>query len=60
LQEQLVRIKNPDRINRFKIIMKAASSDQKPVMNFLTGLHRNKTDPMNQLLEQRWFTCIIH
>lgn len=34
LQEQLTRIKNPDRINRFKIIMKAASSDKRFGTNF--------------------------
>lgn len=38
LQEQLLRIKNPDRINRFKIIMKAASSDQKTRDEFFNGL----------------------
>nr|WP_315034799.1 M1 family aminopeptidase [uncultured Chryseobacterium sp.] len=38
LQEQLTRIKNPDRVNRFKIIMKAASSDQKIRDDFFNGL----------------------
>ncbi|MCS4304134.1 M1 family aminopeptidase [Chryseobacterium sp. BIGb0232] len=38
LQEQLTRIKNPDRINRFKIIMQAASSDQKIRDDFFNGL----------------------
>ncbi|MFZ4928076.1 M1 family metallopeptidase [Chryseobacterium sp. Mn2064] len=38
LQEQLTRIKNPDRINRFKIIMKAASSDQQIRDEFFKGL----------------------
>lgn len=38
LQEQLTRIKNPDRINRFKIIMKAVSSDQKIRDDFFNGL----------------------
>lgn len=38
LQEQLTRIKNPDRVNRFKIIMKAASSDQKIRDDFFKGL----------------------
>lgn len=38
LQEQLVRIKNPDRFNRFKIIMKAASSDQNTRDEFFNGL----------------------
>lgn len=38
LQEQLTRIKNPDRINRFKIIMKAASSDKKIRDEFFNSL----------------------
>ena len=38
LQEQLTRIKNPDRVNRFKIIMQAVSSDQKIRDNFFNGL----------------------
>ncbi|MCL8537750.1 M1 family aminopeptidase [Chryseobacterium gallinarum] len=38
LQEQLTRIKNPDRVNRFKIIMQAASSDQKVRDEFFYGL----------------------
>lgn len=38
LQEQLTRIKNPDRINRFKIIMQAVSSDQKVRDDFFNGL----------------------
>lgn len=38
LQEQLTRIKNPDRVNRFKIIMKSASSDQKIRDDFFNGL----------------------
>ncbi|HCM35672.1 M1 family aminopeptidase [Chryseobacterium sp.] len=38
LQEQLARIKNPDRVNRFKIIMKAASSDQRVRDDFFNGL----------------------
>ncbi|ROI04989.1 aminopeptidase [Chryseobacterium sp. G0240] len=38
LQEQLTRIKNPDRVNRFKIIMKAASSDQKVRDDFFNNL----------------------
>lgn len=38
LQEQLTRIKNQDRINRFKIIMQAASSDQKVRDDFFNGL----------------------
>lgn len=38
LQEQLTRIKNPDRINRFKIIMKAASSDKNIRDEFVNGL----------------------
>lgn len=38
LHEQLTRIKNPDRINRFKIIMQAASSDQKIRDDFFNGL----------------------
>lgn len=38
LQEQLTRIKNPDRINRFKIIMKAASSDKNIRDEFFNGL----------------------
>ncbi|QIY90248.1 M1 family metallopeptidase [Chryseobacterium gallinarum] len=38
LQEQLTRIKNPDRVNRFKIIMQAASSDQKIRDEFFNGL----------------------
>ncbi|AKK73949.1 aminopeptidase [Chryseobacterium gallinarum] len=38
LQEQLTRIKNPDRVNRFKIIMQAASSDQKVRDEFFNGL----------------------
>lgn len=42
LQEQLTRIKNPDRINRFKIIMKAASSDQKTRDDFFNSLIEKK------------------
>ncbi|MBK1896089.1 M1 family metallopeptidase [Chryseobacterium paridis] len=42
LQEQLARIKNPDRINRFKIIMKAASSDKKIRDDFFNGLSEKK------------------
>ncbi|WP_336687391.1 M1 family aminopeptidase [Chryseobacterium bernardetii] len=38
LQEQLTRIKNQDRVNRFKIIMQAASSDQKVRDDFFNGL----------------------
>ncbi|AZB07702.1 aminopeptidase [Chryseobacterium sp. G0162] len=38
LQEQLGRIKNPDRVNRFKIIMQAASSEQKVRDDFFNGL----------------------
>lgn len=38
LQEQLTRIKNPDRINRFKIIMKVASSDKKIRDEFFNSL----------------------
>ncbi|WP_312306088.1 M1 family aminopeptidase [Chryseobacterium sp.] len=38
LQKQLDRITNTDRINRFKIIMKAASSDQKTRDEFFNGL----------------------
>ncbi|HFK5511053.1 TPA: M1 family metallopeptidase [Elizabethkingia anophelis] len=38
LQEQLTRTKNPDRINRFKIIMKAASSDKKIRDEFFNSL----------------------
>lgn len=38
LQEQLTRIKNPDRVARFKIIMQAASSDQKIRDDFFNGL----------------------
>ncbi len=38
LQEQLTRIKNPDRVTRFKIIMQAASSDQKIRDDFFNGL----------------------
>ncbi|MYY26294.1 M1 family metallopeptidase [Elizabethkingia anophelis] len=38
LQEQLTRIKNPDRINRFKIIMKAASSYKKIRDEFFNSL----------------------
>ncbi|AZA83246.1 aminopeptidase [Chryseobacterium lactis] len=38
LQEQLARIKNQDRVNRFKIIMKAASSDQKIRDDFFNSL----------------------
>lgn len=38
LQEQLTRIKNPDRINRFKIIMKAASSDKQIRDEFFNSL----------------------
>lgn len=38
LQEQLTRIKNPDRINRFKIIMKAASSDRQIRDEFFNSL----------------------
>ncbi|MFP3834475.1 M1 family metallopeptidase [Chryseobacterium sp. SIMBA_028] len=38
LQEQLTRIKNPDRVNRFKIIMKGASSDPKVRDDFFNGL----------------------
>lgn len=38
LQEQLARIKNPDRINRFKIIMQAASSDKHVRDAFFNGL----------------------
>lgn len=49
LQEQLTRIKNPDRINRFKIIMKAASSDKKIRDEFLIVLQKGKTDPTNRL-----------
>ncbi|MDQ1803012.1 M1 family aminopeptidase [Chryseobacterium sp. CKR4-1] len=46
LQEQLARIKNPDRINRFKIIMKAASSDQKIRDDFFKSLSekQNRTN----------------
>ncbi|WP_430827571.1 M1 family aminopeptidase [Chryseobacterium indologenes] len=42
LQEQLARIKNPDRINRFKIIMQAASSDQKVRNDFFNGLEQKQ------------------
>lgn len=38
LQEQLTRIKNPDRVTRFKIIMQATSSDQKIRDDFFNGL----------------------
>ncbi len=38
MQEQLTRIKNQDRVNRFKIIMQAASSDQKVRDDFFNGL----------------------
>ncbi|MDV2448672.1 aminopeptidase [Elizabethkingia anophelis] len=38
LQEQLTRIKNPDRINRFKIIMKADSSVKKIRDEFFNSL----------------------
>jgi aminopeptidase N len=46
LQEQLVRIKNPDRINRFKIIMKGASSDKKIRDDFFNDLlqKQNRTN----------------
>lgn len=46
LQEQLARIKNPDRINRFKIIMKAASSDRKTRDDFFKSLSekQNRTN----------------
>ncbi|MGU3374817.1 M1 family aminopeptidase [Chryseobacterium sp. M5A1_1a] len=46
LQEQLARIKNPDRVNRFKIIMQAASSDQKVRDDFFNGLmqKQNRTN----------------
>ncbi|MCQ9639369.1 M1 family aminopeptidase [Chryseobacterium sp. WG14] len=46
LQEQLTRIKNPDRVNRFKIIMQAASSDQKVRDDFFNGLiqKQNRTN----------------
>ncbi len=46
LQEQLTRIKNPDRINRFKIIMKAASSDKKVRDEFFNSLaeKQNRTN----------------
>ncbi|ASK32627.1 aminopeptidase [Chryseobacterium sp. T16E-39] len=42
LQEQLIRIKNPDRINRFKIIMQAASSDKKMRDDFFSSLSEKK------------------
>lgn len=42
LQEQLSRIKNPDRINRFKIIMKAASSDKRIRDDFFNSLSEKK------------------
>lgn len=42
LQEQLSRIKNLDRINRFKIIMKAASSDKKIRDDFFNGLSQKQ------------------
>ncbi|MDR2235225.1 MAG: aminopeptidase [Chryseobacterium sp.] len=46
LQEQLARINNPDRMNRFKIIMKAASSDPKIRDDFFNGLmdKQNRTN----------------
>lgn len=46
MQEQLTRIKNPDRISRFKIIMQAASSDQKIRDDFFNGLiqKQNRTN----------------
>ncbi|MBV8327800.1 M1 family aminopeptidase [Chryseobacterium sp.] len=42
LQEQLTRIKNPDRVSRFKIIMKAASSDQKVRDDFFNSLEQKQ------------------
>lgn len=42
LKEQLSRIKNPDRINRFKIIMKAASSDKKIRDDFFNDLSQKQ------------------
>lgn len=42
LQEQLTRIKNQDRVNRFKIIMQAASSDQKIRDDFFYGLEQKQ------------------
>lgn len=46
LQEQLTRIENPDRITRFKIIMQAASSEQKVRDDFFNGLmqKQNRTN----------------
>lgn len=46
LDDQLTRIKNPDRVNRFKIIMKAASSDQKIRDDFFNSLmeKQNRTN----------------
>ncbi|HFK5570225.1 TPA: M1 family aminopeptidase [Elizabethkingia meningoseptica] len=42
LQEQLTRIKNPDRINRFKILMNAVSSDENVRNNFFEGLSQKQ------------------
>lgn len=42
LQEQLARIKNPDRINRFKIIMQAAASDINVRTAFFNDLLQKK------------------
>lgn len=46
LQEQLKRITNKDRIKRFEIIMKAASSDRKTRDDFFSGLmeKQNRTN----------------
>ncbi|MCL1674033.1 M1 family aminopeptidase [Elizabethkingia meningoseptica] len=42
LQEQLNRIKNPDRINHFKILMNAVSSDENVRNNFFEGLSQKQ------------------
>ncbi|WP_447640254.1 MULTISPECIES: M1 family aminopeptidase [Chitinophagaceae] len=42
LQQQLTRIKNPDRTNRFKIIMQAASSNTEIRNNFFNGLSQQQ------------------